>query len=108
MPDIDIRRAHGLGLEGARAAAERMAAHLAARFDLKGTWRGNVLHFERPGVTGSLHVGPEDVHLSVALGFLLRAMKGSIESAIVREMDGLFPTRAGGAGDRGKPPRSTT
>ena len=108
MPDIDIRRAHGLGLEGARAAADRMAAHLAARFDLRTEWRGDVLHFERPGVNGSLQVGPDHVHLSVALGFLLRAMKGTIESAIHREMDGLFPTRAAGGGDRGSPPRNTT
>ena len=108
MPDIDIRRAHGLGLEGARAAAERMLAHLATRFDLKGEWRGDMLHFERPGVNGSLRVGADDVQLSVALGFLLRAMKGTIESAIVREMDGLFPTRAAADGDRASPPRNTT
>jgi putative polyhydroxyalkanoate system protein len=108
MADIDIRRGHALGLEGARAAADRMLAHLAKRFDLAGEWRGNVLHFERPGVNGSLHVDAEHVHLSVALGFLLRAMKGSIESAIQREMDGLFPTRGAGGGDRGPPPRNTT
>ena len=108
MPDIDIRRAHGLGLEGARAAADRMAAHLAQRFGLKGDWRGDVLHFERPGVNGTLHVGADHVHLSVALGFLLRAMRGTIESAIVREMDGLFPTTSGGGGGRATPPRNTT
>ena len=108
MPDIDIRRAHGLGLEGARAAADRLAADLATRFGLRGEWRGNVLHFERPGLDGSLHVGAEDVHLSVALGFLLRAMKGSIESAVVREMETLFPTRAGGASGRASPPRNRT
>ena len=90
MADIDIRRTHALGIAGARAAAERMAAQLASRFDLKGDWRGNVLHFERPGVNGSLAVGAHDVHLSVALGFLLKAMKGSIESAVEREMDSLF------------------
>ena len=97
MADIDIRRTHALGADGARAAAERMAAQLASRFDLKGAWRGNVMHFERPGVTGSLAVGEHDVHLSVALGFLLKAMKGSIQSAVEREMDVLF------AG-HGKPP----
>lgn len=108
MADIDIRRAHDLGLEAARAAADRMAAHLATRFDLRGEWRGDVLHFERPGVNGSLKVGPDDVHLSVALGFLLRAMKGSIESAIHREMDTLFPTPGAGGGGRRPPPRNTT
>ena len=95
MADIDIRRTHALGVAGARAAAERMAAELASRFGLKGDWRGNVLHFERPGVNGSLSVGAHDVHLSVALGFLLKAMKGSIESAVVREMDTLVAAPPG-------------
>jgi putative polyhydroxyalkanoate system protein len=90
MADIDIRRAHNLGLEAARAAADRMADKLGRKFDLKGDWDGDVLRFERPGVTGSLTVGPRDLHLSVALGFLLKAMKGSIEQAIRHELDTLF------------------
>src|SRR3954470_14662084 len=95
MADIDIRRTHALGITGARSAAERMAAQLASRFDLKGDWRGNVMHFQRPGVTGSLAVDEHDVHLSVALGFLLKAMKGSIQSAVEREMDTLFVAHPG-------------
>jgi putative polyhydroxyalkanoate system protein len=90
VADIELKRMHSLGLAGARAAAERMAAQLASRFDLKGDWRGNVMHFERPGLTGSLAVGEHEVHLSVALGFLLKAMKGSIQSAVEREMETLF------------------
>ena len=54
MADIDIHRVHDLGLKGARAAAERMAEQLGKRFDLRGEWAGNVLSFQRPGVTGSL------------------------------------------------------
>ena len=90
MADIDIRRTHALGLAGARSAAERMEAHLAKKFDLKGRWQGDTLHFERPGVNGSLAVGDKDLHLSVALGFLLKAMKGSIQSTIEQELDKLF------------------
>jgi putative polyhydroxyalkanoate system protein len=90
MADIDLQRAHNLGLKAAREAAERMAAQLARRFDLKGTWEGNVLRFERPGVTGSLALTDKDLRLSVALGFLLKAMKGSIERAVVEQLDELF------------------
>lgn len=97
MADIDIRRAHALGLEGARAAAERMQEKLASKFQLKGDWRGNTLHFERPGVTGSLAIAEKDVHLSVALGFLLKAMKGSIQSAVEEELDKLFKGGASAA-----------
>jgi putative polyhydroxyalkanoate system protein len=79
MADIDVRRVHALGVEGARKVADKLAADLGRKFDLRGDWKGNILHFERPGVTGSLAVGERDLHLTVALGFLLKAMKGSIE-----------------------------
>lgn len=106
MPDIDIRRAHGLGLAAARAAADRMAEHLGRRFDLKGEWRGQVLTFQRPGVTGSLEIGERDLHLSVSLGFLLKAMRGSIERAVLEELDKLFSEPSAGATRRpGASPR---
>ena len=91
MADIDIHRVHNLGIKPARAAAERMAEHLGRKFGLTGNWHGNVLAFERPGVTGSLTVTAKDLRLSVSLGFLLKAMKSSIENAIAHELDALFP-----------------
>ena len=90
MADIELHRAHNLGLAGAREAAERMAEHLGRKFDLKVTWQGNVLRFERPGVNGTLSISATDMRLSVALGFLLKAMRGSIEAAVVHEVDKLF------------------
>jgi putative polyhydroxyalkanoate system protein len=107
MADIDIKRAHNLGLKAARAAAERMAQHLGRKFDLKGDWHGNVLRFERPGLTGSLAIGDKDLRLSLALGFLLKAMKGSIEKAVTHELDALFaearPRAAAVRGTAAKP-----
>lgn len=91
MADIEISREHSLGLAGARAAAEKLAADLGKRFGLQGEWRGNALQFERPGVSGSLSVTQTHVRLEVALGFMLKAMKGSIESAIHHEVEKLFP-----------------
>ena len=93
MADIDITRVHNLGLAAARAAAERMEKHLGSKFDLKGAWTGNVLNFQRPGVSGSLAIRDKDLHLSVALGFFLKAMKGSIENAVVHELDTLFAAK---------------
>ena len=90
MADIEIRRVHGLGLEAARKAADRMAERLGQRFGLKGSWRGNVMHFERPGVTGSLALTDKDLDLQVTLGMLLRMMKGSLETAVHEELDKLF------------------
>jgi putative polyhydroxyalkanoate system protein len=95
MADIELQRTHGLGLEGAREAADRMATQLGRKFDLKGDWAGNVLRFERPGVSGSLTITEKDLRLSVALGFLLKAMKPSIERAVTHELDALFPPGGG-------------
>jgi putative polyhydroxyalkanoate system protein len=90
MADIEITRVHNLGLKAARTQAERMADQLGRKFDLKGNWEGNVLRFERPGVTGSLAITEKDLRLAVSLGFLLKAMKGSIEKAVTSELDSLF------------------
>lgn len=95
MADIEVQRVHNLGLKAARTAADTMADHLGRKFGLKGDWDGNVLKFERPGVTGSLAVTDKDLKLSVALGFLLKAMKGSIEQAVLRELDQLFAETRG-------------
>ena len=98
MADIEIHRVHNLGMKAARAAADKMAEHLGRKFDLKGVWEGNVLRFERPGVSGSLAIDAKALELSVSLGFLLKAMKGSIESAVRQELDKLFaeaPRREG-------------
>jgi putative polyhydroxyalkanoate system protein len=93
MADIDLRRSHGTTLENARAAAERIAADLEQRFGLRGEWQGDTFHFKRSGVSGFLTVGGEDLHLSVTLGLLLKAMRESIERAVVHKLDAVFPTR---------------
>lgn len=90
MADIEVSRAHGLGLEGARTAADRMMASLEQRFGLRGKWDGNVLRFERQGVTGHLAIDEHKLQLAVTLGFLLRAMRGSIQAEVLHELDRLF------------------
>ena len=90
MADIDIHRTHDLGLEAARVAADKMLEDLARKFSLRGHWTGDTLHFERPGVTGSLAVTGRVLRLTVTLGFLLKALKGSLERAILDELEALF------------------
>lgn len=99
MADIEVHRAHGLGLAAARRAAEQMAADLARKFDVHAAWQGDTLRFERPGVAGFVTLGAKDLRLSLSLGFLLKAMQPSIEKLIHEELDLLFkePARAGAA-----------
>ncbi len=95
MADIDIRRSHNLGMKAARHAADEMAADLGRKFGLAGSWTGNTLHFDRPGVTGKLVLTEKDLHLTVTLGFLLKALRGSIERAVHEELDTLFARQSG-------------
>lgn len=105
MADIEIKRAHHLGLEAARAAADKMAEHLGRKFGLQGDWIGNTLKFQRPGVTGSLAIDDDDLKLVVNLGLMLKMMRPSIEAAVVQQLDSLFkegaaprpPSRGDGA-----------
>jgi putative polyhydroxyalkanoate system protein len=108
MADIDVRRAHGLGLVAARRAAEQMVSDLGRKFDVKGSWQGDTLRFERLGVDGFLTLTQEDLHLSISLGFLLKAMKGSIEKLIHEELDQLFRAPPKPRGAEARPPRPAT
>lgn len=90
MADIDLKRVHNLGMKAARHAADEMAADLGKKFGLAGGWTGNTLHFDRPGVTGTLVLTEKDLHLTVKLGFLLKMMRSSIERAVHEELDTLF------------------
>lgn len=90
MADIEARRQHGLGLAAARRAAEQMAADLGRKFDVRASWQGDTLRFERPGVSGFVALTERDLHLSISLGFLLKAMKSSIEKLVHQELDTLF------------------
>ncbi len=94
MADIDLKRVHNLGLKAARHAADEMAADLGRKFGLVGSRDGNTLHFDRPGVTGRLALTEKDLHLTVSLGFLLKALRGSIERAVHEELDTLFARKA--------------
>ena len=90
MPSISISRAHALPHRKARDAAERIAKDLKARFGLDYAWDGDDVTFQRPGVSGRMHVGKKDVALDVQLGFLLTAIKPQIEREIHAQLDKLF------------------
>lgn len=90
MPTISIKRQHKLAHAKAKAAAEKIAQDLNKRFDLAYEWNRNDVSFERPGLSGTMHVGKSAVHLEVQLSFLLTPLKGPIEREIEKELDALF------------------
>ena len=92
MDDIVIYRKHGKTLAEARKSAERMAAELNEEFELNCAWQGNVLTFERLGVSGKLELDDKEVGVIVNLSFLLTALKPTIEREVHRFFDENFAT----------------
>jgi putative polyhydroxyalkanoate system protein len=90
VADILLDRAHGLGLEAARDVAQRIGSELQAEYGMACRWDGEVLHFERSGVSGTLHVAPQRVRMQASLGFLMSAFKPRIEEALSRNFERYF------------------
>ena len=106
MADISLTRKHALGRDGARAAAEKMADKLGEKFDLTGNWRGDTLHFSRPGVNGTLAVSATELVLEVTLGFLLKAMKGPIERSVHEQLDKVLASAKPAAAPKAVAPKT--
>lgn len=90
MSEIKVRRIHSLPLAEARKAAEKVAARLQKDFDLDYAWKRHVLHFERTGVHGELHVSDHEVRLEAKLSFLLAFLQPRIEREIDAQFDKYF------------------
>lgn len=90
MANIVLRRAHALGREGARAAAQRVEEDLQSTFQMRTRWDGDVLAFERPGVSGVLEIGDGHVALTAELGWLFAGFKPRIEAHLQRDFERYF------------------
>ena len=94
MATIDIRRAHTLEKEEARKRAEQLAKGLEEKLPIRWHWEGDQIHFDAPsgaakGATGKVSVDTSSVRVEVDLPFLLRAVKGKVESKINEKLDQL-------------------
>jgi putative polyhydroxyalkanoate system protein len=95
MATIDIRRAHTLDKDEAKRRAEALAKGMEEKLGIRWHWEGNQIRFDAPsgaakGATGTVHVNPSDVRVEVDLPFLLRAVKGTVESKITQKLDDLL------------------
>lgn len=90
MADIRIRHAHALPHDEARRAAEQVAAQLAQDYQVAVEWNGDVMRFERAGVSGHLVLAPNEAQVDVSLGFLFKAMAPAIEQKLAQKMRKVF------------------
>jgi putative polyhydroxyalkanoate system protein len=94
MATIDVRRAHTLPKEEARKRAEELAKSMEERFSLVWKWDGDVIRFDAPkgaakGTKGQVSVNDREVRVEIDLPFLLKVMKGTIESKVNEKLDAL-------------------
>ena len=90
MPSIDITRPHAKSIAEAKKAVTRVAEHIADKFEVDSAWQGNTLVFRRSGVDGQIDVQPKSVRVTVELGFLLLALRSTVEREILRYLDEEF------------------
>lgn len=90
MHSIDIKRTHTLEIKKAKKAVQKVADHIAKKFDVECHWDGDTLNFQRSGVDGHIKVNPKSVHVIADLGFFLSALKSPIENEIKRYLDEQF------------------
>ena len=90
MPSIEIKRQHSRPLPEAKKSVQRVADHIAKKFDVTYGWEGNTLHFKRSGVDGHIKVSTKLIHVTANLGFLLMAIKGPVEREIHRYLEEEF------------------
>jgi putative polyhydroxyalkanoate system protein len=95
MATIDITRAHALPMDEAKKRAEEFARTMQTRFDLQWHWAGDAIRFDAPsgaakGTKGEVAVTAKDVRVQIDLPFLLRAIKGTIESKVNEKLDAFL------------------
>jgi putative polyhydroxyalkanoate system protein len=91
---ISIKRAHHATLADAKKVADKVAAKLAKEYDLRSAWEGDVLHFNRSGLHGTLAVNGKDMQVDVKLGLLMAAFRGPIQAAMEKQLDSLIKPAA--------------
>lgn len=95
MATIDITRGHSLSKDEAKKRAEDLARSLEQKLDLKWRWEGDAIRFDAPsgvakGTKGEVSVSDTNVRVTIDLPFLLKVMKGTVESKVNEKLDKLL------------------
>jgi putative polyhydroxyalkanoate system protein len=91
MPSLDIRRPYRLSAAEAHAVIDQVATRMREKFQLQTQWQNDsTLSFERPGISGKIAIGSDEIHVSAQLGMLFSPLKGMIEQEIRRKLDEHF------------------
>ena len=90
MAKLSVAKKHHLSHQQAKSAAQKVADDLKKRFELDYEWQGDAIVFERPGLSGEMHVSHNEVRLDCELGLVLSMLKPKLEAEIHKEFDKRF------------------
>lgn len=90
MSYIDMHARHSMRREEAQSAADELACDLARKFDIDYGWEGDHIHFERPGVNGTITIREKEIRIEARLGLMLMFLKPQIEQEITRYLRDHF------------------
>jgi putative polyhydroxyalkanoate system protein len=81
----------------AKQKAEELARSLEGKIGIRWHWAGDSIKFDAPsgaakGATGTVDVDGSTVRVQIDLPFLLKAIKGTIESKVNKKLDDLLGT----------------
>ena len=94
MATIELRKAHTLGKDAARQKAEDLADRMKDKIGIEWVWAGDNINFEAKsgtakGAKGRVEVSSSEIAVYVDLPFLLRPLKGMVESKIKERLDSI-------------------
>lgn len=94
MPDIQLSRAHTLGLPAARQHAQRWGEKATEKFGVQCDYvcgeTQDLLSFSGNGIDGQLTVTASTLDLQAELGFLAAMFKDSIEMKLNAQFDAML------------------
>jgi putative polyhydroxyalkanoate system protein len=95
MATIDVRKSHALPKDEAKKRAEDLAKSMQQKFELDWRWEGDRIVFEAArgaakGTKGTVEVSDNEVRVQIDLPFLLRMLKGSVESKVNEKLGQLI------------------
>jgi len=79
--------------EDAQRAADELACDLAQKFEIDYGWDGDHIHFDRPGVHGTITVRENEIRIKAVLGLMLLFLKPRIEAEITDYLQSHFGCR---------------
>ena len=87
MAHVSVTQHHHKPGNEVRAIVEEVTDHLKQRHGIRHEWQNDrQLTFRGRGITGTLTIDDEAVHIELELGMLLRPLRSRIEAELRQEM----------------------